>query len=299
MKDRFKTLAIVLGSSLTTAILVGGFTALADSNPATDQVPRLIPYQGTLEKDGVAVTGQVPMTFSIFDGASATSAAWTEKQAVNVFAGRFMAMLGSTSATSATSLGKTINNADDLYLTVTLNNASGDVALSNRQRFLPVPYALWTTAATNFNVGRDLNVAHAATVWSDLTVGGTSAGSEGNLWVGNAGGHTAIYNQEISGSPGLQLTSNSGVIVAKVDLQVLGKAKLGRTINQCSSTNSCACSSGFPLGGGAACNGTDYLHASHPTAAGDGWYGECRDISSHSVTTTASTYVICARVAAD
>ena len=73
MKNRFKTLAIVFGCSLCTAMLVGGLTALADSNPATDQVPRLIPYQGTLEKDGVAVTGQVPLTFSIFDRNSRSS----------------------------------------------------------------------------------------------------------------------------------------------------------------------------------------------------------------------------------
>ena len=297
--ERMKTFLSAFAGGVIAIALAHAVTALADGNPAIDQVPKLIPYQGTLEKDGTGVTGQVPMTFSLFDGSTATTAAWTEKQTVNVFAGRFLAMLGSTSATSATNLTKTLTNADDVYLAVTLNTAAGDVPLSNRQRFLPVPYALWTTAATNFNVGRDLTVGHAATVWSDLTVGGMSAGSEGNLWVGNAGGHTAIFNQEISGAPSLHLTSSSGVIVANVDLQVLGKARLGRTINQCSSANSCACSSGFPLGGGAACNGTDYLHASHPTAAGDGWYGECRDISSHSVTTTASTYVVCARVAAD
>jgi hypothetical protein len=308
-KKLYTFLAAITGGAIALTLTLA-HTALADSNPATDQVPKLIPYQGTLEKDGVGVTAQIPMTFSIFDGAAATTAVWTERQTVNVYAGRFMALLGSTTANSATNLAKAITDADNLYLSVTLNNPSGDVALSNRQRFLPVPFALWTTAAADFKVGRNLTVATDISAGRNITatedvysynLHATSKAYIGNAIVSKYSINTVPW-ADISGPDGGGLSLNNnfgGPVKVWNDLQVGGTARLGRTTKQCSSANSCTCDAWNALSGGVVCNSTDYVSASHPTLDTTTWFGQCRNITSHAVTTPASTYVICARVGAD
>lgn len=310
MNRKLKTLVAAVAGGAVALTLTLTHTALADSNPATDQVPKLIPYQGTLEKDGVGVTAQLPMTFSIFDGATAVTAVWTERQTVNVHAGRFMALLGSTTANSATNLAKAITDADNLYLSVTLNNPSGDVALSNRQRFLPVPFALWSTAAADFKVGRNLTVA------TDISAGGNITATEdvysknlhasskayiGNAIVSKYASGTAQW-ADISGPDGGGLSLNNfygGPVKVWNDLQVQGTARLGRTTKQCSSDTSCTCDFGFAQSGGVVCNSTDYLSASHPTLDTAAWFGQCRNITSHALTTPASVYVICSRIGPD
>ena len=151
MSDTMKIFAAGLVGSLMTAFLVTAVTAIADGNPATDQVPRLIHYTGTLERDGGAFTGDLPMTFTVYDGADDV---WSETQHVSVYAGRFSVMLGATAG--GASLSQVVGGADDLYLEIGLDTngdeEGGEVTLANRQRFLPAPFALWTTAATNFRV---------------------------------------------------------------------------------------------------------------------------------------------------
>ncbi|NOZ02683.1 MAG: hypothetical protein GXP54_12455, partial [Deltaproteobacteria bacterium] len=96
------------------------------------------------------------------------------------------------------------------------------VPLSNRQRFLPVPYAMWTTAATNFVVsGGDNNGTTAA-----LKV--TSQGSNVLLLDGN----------EIDSNSTLFLNFNShktiethGLLYAKKGLKVASDIESGGTIN--------------------------------------------------------------------
>jgi hypothetical protein len=221
MSDSKKTFLAALAGGFVAMVFASGMTAWADGNPGTDGVPRVIPYQGTLEKDGAGVTGQVQMTFRIFDGAGASTAAWTEVLPVEIYAGRFQALLGSTSTTSGTNLAKAINNADDLYLGVSVTTGTGEVPLSNRQRFLPVPYAMWSTAATDFKVGKNLTVDGTAGVSGALTVGGT-AGVTGALKVGGSL-NTTITNQAIEGSPALLLNStNKADVVTGGKLRVMG-----------------------------------------------------------------------------
>jgi len=180
MKSRIAwmvTLAIVAMAGLTR-------NARADQNPATDDVVSLFPYTGTLEKDGTAVSGPLEMKFTLYDQSSATPNApiWFETQTVDVYRGRFTVLLGlcdqnpAASACpdgdpDAASIEDVIRNADDLQLGVELFPDLTSIALQNRKRFLPVPYAVWTRAAADLEVAHDLAVRHNAAVTNDTSIG--------------------------------------------------------------------------------------------------------------------------------
>lgn len=162
------TVALSVGSSAVTAALILGAQALADGNPATDSVPRRIAYNGTLELDGEPYNGAVTLRFSLYDGAGDATADWTETQAVAAYEGRFSVQLGSSSDISSVA-----TNADDLYLGIEVIAVDGapldvPVPLAGRQRFTPVPSALWAAESADFSVNRDLFVARNASVLGTL-----------------------------------------------------------------------------------------------------------------------------------
>ena len=162
MKTKWQFVALALSCALAVNILFAAIQAMADGDPTTDNVPKLIPYQGTLEKDGRVVNGDVQMTFRIYDGLESEQPSWTEAQSVTVYAGRFSVLLGATTTQSSQTLTQIVTNADELYLAVALAQEEGEIQLANRQRFLPAPFALWamsSASAANFHVGRKLTVA--------------------------------------------------------------------------------------------------------------------------------------------
>ncbi len=169
--SRRLTLAWTAGS-LATLVALFSLHALADGSPSSDAVARFVPYKGTLEKDGVAVEGSVDMVFRLYeDGSSA--AAWQETQTVHVSSGQFSVLLGATSATSVADLEQVLTSGDDLALEVALEpDASDEVLLQRRKRFMPVPYALWTTAGTDLAVGDQLVIesANSALLGEALTI---------------------------------------------------------------------------------------------------------------------------------
>ena len=159
MNENMKMIMTALAAGLFSAIVVLGTSAVADGNSGTDNVPKLIPYHGSLEKDGHGLNGAVKLHFRIFDGKTSTESVWDESLNVTAYNGKFTALLGSTTTAKAKALTKVITDADDLYLGVAVvKTDNSEIALSNRQRFLPVPYAVWTTASTDFKVGHDLTV---------------------------------------------------------------------------------------------------------------------------------------------
>ena len=206
-KDRLAPLLYSALGGLVTGLVILSAVAIADQDPSTDGVPRLIPYRGTLEQDGQPYDGGISMIFRIHD--ETDTLVFEELQQVQVFQGRFSVLLGSTGEEAVLALSRAVADADSLFLSIALRQGdAAETLLANRQRFLPVPYAFWTTASTDFHVGNSLSVAgHAeagtlgvsgqasvatlgvlegATVGGDLGVGGElSAGgdivSAGNL----------------------------------------------------------------------------------------------------------------------
>jgi hypothetical protein len=215
MNETLKMFATGFVGAVTAFVLFVGVGALADGNPATDGVPRTIHYSGTLERDGAATNGAATMVFRVYDGSSEV---WSETQAVQVYAGRFSVLLGSTTLVSAKNLETAINNADDLYLGITLKTDQGDVVLTNRQRFTPAPFALWSTAATNFKV--------AGEVTQRLTVNGgdvTDALDGFTLRLKNGNQTLVADGNEIDSNDTLYLNSNSkGGVVTGGNLRMKG-----------------------------------------------------------------------------
>ncbi|MBM4373144.1 MAG: hypothetical protein FJ098_15930, partial [Deltaproteobacteria bacterium] len=151
MKDTLLVMGGAAAGTLAVAALLLGLRASADGLQTSSQVPKLLAWHGTLEKDGAAVDGTVQMTFALLDGAAATTPAWSEVQSVPVFGGRFSVLLGATSAAKQDALAATVRAADDLYLRVSVLDGESWVPLSSPTRFVPVPYSHWTMAGTDIS----------------------------------------------------------------------------------------------------------------------------------------------------
>lgn len=158
------------------------YAAQADGDPTTDNVPRILPYQGILELDGqpVNATGDnaLHLGFQLFNGPDAEQPVYRQDLRVEVYAGRFTATIGPVGVDGAGAevpISQIIANADDLYLGMILlgdpADPADDIALNNRQRIHASPYAMWTTAATNLDVARDLRVGRDLAVAQDIATG--------------------------------------------------------------------------------------------------------------------------------
>ena len=315
-------LAVLLTGGLLAAVCALDPVARADGLANTDAVPRLVHYEGTLEKDGAGVTGDVPMIFRVFDGSNPV---WNEQQTVKVFSGRFSVLLGVTSAASANGLAGAISAADDLYLGVALVVDGAEVTLTNRQRFTPAPFALWTAAATTLKVGANVEVygpdvkfqphpdrgdggrvlSHYFNDQLVLNFNGDFAGGvvvDDPPAPGTAKSLTVNGPAHVSGAlsaagevqaqAGLEVT---GAATVSSDLTVSGVTKLGLVVKSCPGTGACPCPAGTTLiGGGGDCAGSAFLHESYPVASENRWHVYCNE--GGSAKPPDGSYAICARV---
>ena len=99
--------------------------------PASE--PYRLPYSGTLEQDGLPVTGDIPMRFSLFATEVGGTAEWTADFTVSVFAGRFDVQLGD--------IPPEVFSQEVLWLGVEVDEGGTFVALANRQRISSAPTA--------------------------------------------------------------------------------------------------------------------------------------------------------------
>jgi hypothetical protein len=122
-----------LGLAVAAATVVG--TAIvARGQMSSTSVPRLIPYEGRLERNGAAFDGNLPADFALYAAADAPTPLWgPESHTLAIVAGRFHVDLGSTTAIDPSILAQ-----GGLFLGITVDG----VPLSGRQRFLASPYAL-------------------------------------------------------------------------------------------------------------------------------------------------------------
>jgi len=122
-----------LGLAAAVAIVIGTAMVAYGEMPST-AVPRLIPYEGRLERNGAPFDGKVPAEFSLYASVDTPTPIWgPERQTLDIVAGRFHADLGSTSAIDPSILAQ-----GGLFLGITVDG----VPLAGRQRFLASPYAL-------------------------------------------------------------------------------------------------------------------------------------------------------------
>ena len=159
----FLTVACVL-----TLLGPGAELALAgepDNNPATDTLPRGLPYEGHLAVDGVPLNGAVAVTFALWSLPVGGGMLFEETQQVSFVNGRFSVLLGV--GMGDLRIPPIVFDAADVYLGVTVNNTQ----LSGRQRIVPVPHALWAARAADFIVADTLDVGGASNLGGATTVG--------------------------------------------------------------------------------------------------------------------------------
>lgn len=131
-------------------------TLLLLSNVALAEVPQMINYQGMLtDADSKVKTGEVNLSFDIYDGADGSAAkVWGPQvfKKVPLFEGRFNVILGATDAD-----GDPIADAfasSDTYLQITdlgedTESDADDKIISPRQQILSTPYAIKAMSAKN------------------------------------------------------------------------------------------------------------------------------------------------------
>ena len=159
----FLTVACVL-----TLLGPGAELALAgepDNNPATDTLPRGLPYEGHLAVDGVPLNGAVAVTFALWSLPVGGGMLFEETQQVSFVNGRFSVLLGV--GMGDLRIPPIVFDAADVYLGVTVRNTE----LSGRQRIVPVPHALWAARAADFIVADTLDVGGASNLGGATTVG--------------------------------------------------------------------------------------------------------------------------------
>ncbi|NOZ86848.1 MAG: formylglycine-generating enzyme family protein [Deltaproteobacteria bacterium] len=116
-----------------------------EAPPPSEAKP--VPFSGTLDRDGKAVTETVRMVFSLFADESGGTSLWSEEQQVNVYSGAFQVLLGSTSAEKARELAALMGSHDSLFLEIAVGPMGNEVTLSGRQRFLGY-VARWSLLGT-------------------------------------------------------------------------------------------------------------------------------------------------------
>lgn len=177
-----KRLILALTLLLTS---LGVARAQADGDPATQSVPRLIPYEGYLELNGAPYNGNVEMVFTLYDAAEAEL--WTEEYSegsgsapVAVYASRFSVLLG-----QHVDIEGTILDADALYLGIAVRSI-GDASytpLSGRSLITPAPFSLWSSSAADFTVAGDATVNGGLIVDADDSLTDTAVIRAGQLTV--------------------------------------------------------------------------------------------------------------------
>jgi len=162
----FGVACFALGGILHTA-----GASFADNMTSTSSVTNgdfVLPYDGFLMLDSVALNGSVRLKFELYESLTGSTVEWSEEQTVNVYNGRFSAGLGSINSVNAAIL-----DAEKLWLAITIVEDDGmggtvEVPLSGRQAIEPAPYAAWSANAADLNVDGNADIAGRADVHGAL-----------------------------------------------------------------------------------------------------------------------------------
>ncbi len=225
---------------ISLAVLLA-FLAVPDLSAQAPQ-PEQITFQGRLtDAEGNPVTGDVSMTFSIYDAASGGVALWTETQSVVVTAGLYSAQLGTVSDFS----GFTLDMTSGRWLGIQVAGEASE--MSPRYPLTGVPYARRALGADDADTldgldslafARTSHFHNASAITSGIlgiSRGGTGlddAGADGNIllcagkaWVSTPGATTFIQNQSAAAQGGSFWISGTAVI--DLALSARGTVALG------------------------------------------------------------------------
>jgi hypothetical protein len=130
------------------AVVVSGVAYAQSITNPTDNVPRAIAYEGFLEQSGEPVVVQTRLGFALLDenDAQLWPATGTEDLDVTPAGGRFAVVLGDAGQES---LPDSVFDADEVYVSVTVDPDGAASALLPRQRIEAVPFARKAGVATS------------------------------------------------------------------------------------------------------------------------------------------------------
>lgn len=167
------SVVVILVAASVAALTARAFVGAGASNG----MPLVIPYQGTLAENQQPVTGQRDMTFAIYDGpeGSGASKLWetTTARSVDVVDGVFSINLG---ANPDPQLSSSIFDHDGLFLEVVVDGTP----LLPWQQVAPAPHAIRAAQAVDFvvsdhlQIGGSMDVGGTADVTGNLNVDGST-----------------------------------------------------------------------------------------------------------------------------
>jgi cytoskeletal protein CcmA (bactofilin family) len=211
-KISFMCVGILLGGVLFSVVNV-----MADLNPDIQGIPQVIPYQGVLELNGQPVNrmGDQAMwiDFQIHETLNSQAYRYSQRIQVEVYQGRFTALIGPSGQNQAGQtvyLTDIISSSSQLYLGMillgdNLESDDDDILMSNRQRLMSTPYAMWASGASQFTVQQDLNVGGTVRA-SQVQVNGQLSAT------GDLNTSTNLNVQgNINGNGGLVLGGNASI----------------------------------------------------------------------------------------
>jgi hypothetical protein len=132
--------------------------------------PNLLTYQGRLQEEGIAVTGNRFMNINICDAATEGACLATGTQSVSVSSGLYRTVFSLPSDADA-------SNAPPLWLEVQVGNSAGSLTtLSPRERLTSSLFALAASSANFAHTARHADVAYLADSASNSNVAASANG---------------------------------------------------------------------------------------------------------------------------
>jgi hypothetical protein len=162
--------------------------------------PKLVPYTGYLEDNGIPVSGSVDLSFFVVASPAdpSSSALWQEDHTgVVASGGKFAVTLG-----QSTGFGTLFADYGELFVGVSIDGTD----LDGRQRLVSAPYGISAGEARNFTVRGTLDVTGQSTLNGGLAVTGD---------VSVSGDHT----QEVRAGAGVRLRKNGNISRVSFDAQ--------------------------------------------------------------------------------
>jgi len=153
---------------LSSVIIAGVFLLFTSVSapPVLSGVPQLLNLQGRLtDKQGVPLTGEYKVKFSLWDSVQGGGSVWSEFQTVRAERGIFQVLLGAVQPMPA----EVFTGSPHRYLEIDIDSPLNDPPMSPRQRLVTVAYAFLADEAVHSKVSDHAKTSDRAT-HSDTSV---------------------------------------------------------------------------------------------------------------------------------
>lgn len=154
-----------------------------ESERMTNNVPRVIPFTGQYSKAGQPHTGQVPMSFRLYDSTTSNVALWTgSDRTVDVKDGVFSVVLGD--GNDAQTIPNEVFGNAAIYLEIVVQGT----ALTPRQRLAPAPQAVYAAESARASRLKSTQLPSGVQMSTFGLFCGSVSSTNGSITTGNLTG---------------------------------------------------------------------------------------------------------------